>query len=174
MDLAHQVSHVCIEHNSKVIVADFIPVVRKGFERHGITTEVYEGDKPRYCEFHCTYTALKAWDLGTYMHHAELQIYQGVKPIAYAQYHLNGKGGFALNKWASVDSKMNPVINRLLSGYSPEKVDSFRKPIQGELSLQETGTLSKSDKLRELKQWVDEGLITKQEYNTEKQKVLNQ
>jgi len=174
MDPSMQVSHVCIEDNPEVIVADFIPVVRKGFYRHGITTEVYKVQKPRHCEYHCTYTALKTWDVGTYMHHAELQLYRGVKPVAYAEYHLKGKGGFALNKWASVDSKMNPVIDRLLSGYTPEMVDTYRKSIPDDSDSTETTMSSKSEKLKELKKWANEGLITEQEYNTEKQNVLSQ
>ncbi len=79
VDPSQQVSHVCIKENPRVIVNDFLPVVRKGFERHGITTEVYQGNKPSYCEYNLTYTALKTWDLGTYMHHAELTLYRGIR-----------------------------------------------------------------------------------------------
>ena len=67
-------------------------MVRKGFERHGITTEVYEGDKPMHCEYHMTYTALMNWDIGTYMHHAELQLYRGLEQIAYAEYTPQWQG----------------------------------------------------------------------------------
>ena len=49
VDPIHQVSHVCIQENPKAIVGDFLSVVRKGFERHGITTEVYHDSKPSYC-----------------------------------------------------------------------------------------------------------------------------
>lgn len=166
-----QISHVCIKNNPKVIVSEFITVVRKGFDRHGITTEVFEGQKPRHCEYHLTYTALKNWDFATYMHHAELHLYRGVKSIGYAEYHLTGKGGLALNKWASVESKMNPVIDKLLANYTPEIVNAYRKPIPNSYEPEEN---SKSKKLRELKAWYHEGLITEKEYNTEKQKVLSQ
>ena len=74
-----KVSHVCIEENPKVIVHDFLPVVQKGFKRHGITTEVYEKTMPNYCQYNLTYTALKTWDLAMYMHHAELWLYRGKK-----------------------------------------------------------------------------------------------
>ena len=169
-----KVSHVCIQNNPKVIVAEFVPVVRRGFERHGITTEIYEEQKPRYCEYHLIYTALKTWDIGMYMHHAELQLYRDVKPIAYAEYHLIGEGGLALNKWASVESKMDPVIDRLLAGYTPEGVDAYRKPIPSSLNSPQINDDKKSKKLRTLKEWFGNGLITEQEYQSEKQKVLSQ
>ncbi|MEN8169162.1 MAG: Sbal_3080 family lipoprotein [Pseudomonadota bacterium] len=172
-DPSLQLSHVCIENNSKVIVGDFLPVVRKGFIRHGITTEVYKEKKPNHCKYHLTYTALKTWDVGTYMHHAELQLYQGINPIAYAEYHLAGKGGLALNKWASVESKMGPVIDKLLINYTPEIVDSYRKPVNKNASPTPSNK-STAQKLRELKKLFDEGLITAQEYSAEKKKVLNQ
>lgn len=172
IDPTLQLSHVCIESNPKVIVGDFLPVVRKGFERHGITTEVYEGSKPEYCDYHMTYTALQSWDISTYMHHAELQLYQTLKPIAYAEYHLNGKGGFALTKWASVESKMDPVIDTLLAKYTPQMVDSYRSSIPRNSNPIEDND-STAQKLRGLKSWFEDGLITEEEYNAEREKVLN-
>ena len=170
LDPATKVSHVCIEENPKVIVRDFLSVVKKGFNRHGITTEVYENSKPDYCEYHLTYTALKQWDFSTYLTHAELWLYNGKNNIAFAEYHLNGGGGLALNKWASVERKMDPVINQLLSGFSPEMVNAYRKPIP-------TNTTESSDdkenQLRKLKMWLDDGLITDEEYKSEKLKVLS-
>ena len=174
VDSSLQVSHVCIKDNPAVIVAEFIPVVRQGFQRHGITTEVYEEQKPRHCEYHLTYTALKTWDVGMYMHHAELQLYRGVEPIGYAEYHLDGKGGLDLSKWASVDSKMDPVIDELLAGFTPGMVDAYRKPIPDSFDTPETEENSKYKNLRELKDWFNEGLITEEEYNSEKEKILSQ
>ena len=172
LDPTMQVSHVCIKDNPKVIVHDFLPVVQKGFKRHGITTEVYKSNIPNYCEYNLTYTALKTWDMAMYMHHAELWLYRDKENIAYAEYHLNGKGGLALNKWASVDSKMDPVINQLLSGYSPEMVNAYRKALQTNLSPNELTPESTENHLRKLKMWLDEELITQEEYELEKQKVL--
>ena len=172
LETSAKVSHVCIEENTKVIVRDFLPVIQKGFKRHGITTETYEKTMPNYCEYHLTYTALKNWDIAMYMHHAELWLYRGKENIAYAEYHLNGKGGLALNKWASVDSKMDPVINQLLSGYSPEMVDAYRKAIPTNKPENLKSVDSTENQLRKLKKWLAEGLITQKEYESEKQKLL--
>lgn len=163
----HKVHHVCIENNPKVIVGEFPGVIEKGLQRHGITSEVYAGEKPKHCEYHLTYTALKTWDLGMYLHHAELHLYKNRTKIAYAEYHLNGKGGLALNKWASVDSKMDPVINQLLAGYSPEMVDAYRKSIPDSNPSKDT-----TEELKKLKMWHEQGLITDQEYADKKRELL--
>lgn len=168
----HKVHHVCIEQNSKVIVESFPSVIEKGLERHGITTEIYTDTKPKHCEYNLTYTALKTWDVGTYLHHAELRLCKNNQKIAYAEYHLNGKGGLSLNKWASVDSKMNPVIDQLLAGYSPEMVNDYRKPILDTPSDESINDNTK--KLRQLKKWHEEGLISDEEYQAQKQQVIKQ
>ena len=165
----HKVHHICIKNNPKVIVGEFPGIIEEGLDRHGITSEVYEGEKPKHCEYHLTYTALKNWDLGTYLHHAELHLYKNRTKIAYAEYHLNGKGGFALNKWASVDSKMDPVINQLLSGFSPEMVNAYRKAIPDSSNSNDI-----TEELKQLKQWHQEGLITDEEYKAKKKQLLEQ
>lgn len=115
VDASHKIDHVCIENNPKVIVADFVNTVENVFHDHGITTEIYSGSIPAHCVFNLTYTALQSWDFSTYLSHAELRLFNGRERIGYAEYHLNGKGGFSLNKWASVKSKITPIVNQLLA-----------------------------------------------------------
>lgn len=114
---SHNIQHVCLEENKKVIVNGFVQVIEDGFQNHQITTEVYSGPRPRHCIYKLTYTALRSWDFTPYLSHAELHLYKNNSKIGYAEYHLNGKGGFSLMKWASVKSKMTPVINELLAQY---------------------------------------------------------
>lgn len=168
----HKIHHVCIEENPSVIVQGFPNVIQKGFERHGITTELYSGIMPQYCECKLNYSANQTWDMAVYLTHAELSLYMDNERIAYAEYHLNGQGGLALNKWGSVESKMNPVIDELLSGYSPEVVDAYREPIIDDSSTELKDETT--EKLRQLKKWYDEGLITDEEYKDQKQQIINQ
>lgn len=51
-----------------------------------------------------------------YLSHAELQLHRAGQQVASAEYHLRGKGGFSLTKWAGTKSKMDPVIDELLAG----------------------------------------------------------
>lgn len=116
IDASLPVLHVCIQNNPRVQVADFVPVLQEGFERHGVGTEIYHGNRPRRCEYMLTYSALRSWDLKPYLSHAELQLYKGTQQVASAEYHLRAKGGFSLTKWGDTRSKMDPVIDELLAG----------------------------------------------------------
>jgi hypothetical protein len=112
---SHPMRHVCIERNPKVAVADFVTVVEAGFRRHGIETEVFEGEPPPRCEYLLAYTATRGWDLAPYMDHAELWLKRGDEGIGYAAYRH--AGGFGLNKFAKTKSKMDPVLDELLAGF---------------------------------------------------------
>jgi hypothetical protein len=115
LDRALTIRHACIQDNPKVLISDFVPVLRDGFDRHGITTEVYSGTKPTDCDYVLTYTALRSWDFAPYLSHAELRLFEkDGRQIAYAEYHLIGKGGFSLMKWQGTKAKMDPVIDELL------------------------------------------------------------
>ena len=113
VDSSLEMRHLCIQENPRVLVSDFVPVLRDGFDRNGITTEVFSGQKPEKCEYILTYTALRSWDFSPYLSHAELRIEKEGRQIAYAEYHLKGKGGLSLNKWKSTREKMDPVIDKL-------------------------------------------------------------
>lgn len=107
---------VCIENNPKVIIRDFVPVLREGIERHNMTSEVFDGNLPAYCGLKLSYTALQSWDFTTYLSHAELWLEQNGKQVGYAEYHLIGGGGLSLMKWQGTKTKMDPVIDKLFAG----------------------------------------------------------
>lgn len=110
-----QLHNVCIVDNPQVIVSDFVPVLRDGFARHHIATSVVEQSQAQSCVVTLTYTALRSWDLKPYLSHAELRLWRSGMQIGFAEYHLNGKGGYDLGKWRGTKSKMDPVIDRLLA-----------------------------------------------------------
>ena len=114
-----EIKHVCIEDGREMCFdGEMLGVIRDGFERHGITSEVYKGGVvPSECEYHLTYMCNQTWDLAMYLHHAELRLYHGRDRIGYAEYHLKGQGGLALNKLESTDKKMNPIIDELLKSF---------------------------------------------------------
>jgi len=111
---SENISHVCIKENPRVEVSDFLHVVRDGFERHGISSEVYTADPTENCEYLMTYTALRSWDFSPYLSHAELRMEKDGLRVAYGEFHLRGKGGLSLNKWADTQTKMDPVIDEML------------------------------------------------------------
>lgn len=113
-----EIKHACIEDGQKTCFdGRMMDIIRDGFQRNGITTTVvYPGKLPPECEYHLTYYCERTWDMASYMHHAELRLYRGNEQIGYAEYHLKGQGGFSLMKWQSTRTKMDPVIDELLSG----------------------------------------------------------
>jgi hypothetical protein len=114
MGSEHQPELICLENNPEVIVAGFEEAVRERIESHGINTQMYSGPVPEECLYTIRYTALKNWDIGLYMHHAELYLSLDGQEIGRAVYHLRNKGGLALNKWQDVKTKMDPVVDQLL------------------------------------------------------------
>ncbi len=88
------------------------------------------------------------------------------------EYELNGKasqfnvGGHSSGKKASRNS-----FNRAIS----EFILIVEKVIEGK-TIQPTGTTtqSKAERLRELKQLFDEGILTQEEFNNEKKKILDE
>jgi hypothetical protein len=114
VESAANLGHVCIVSNPKVTVSDFVDVLRDGFNRHNVPTSVVTPEAARSCDVILTYTALRSWDVTTYLSHAELRLWRSGIEIGSADYHLKGKGGFSLNKWGSTKEKMDPVIDQLL------------------------------------------------------------
>ena len=47
----HQIETICIQENPKVLVDDFLIVLEDGFSRHGIESEVFNGEIPPSCEY---------------------------------------------------------------------------------------------------------------------------
>jgi hypothetical protein len=122
VDRALDIKHVCVKDCSeKCFDGRMLGIIQDGLQRHGISTQVYNGDLKSECEYNLTYYCERTWDMATYLHHAELRLYNGKSQIGNAEYHLRGKGGFALNKWASTKSKIDPVIDELFSDFQAAK-----------------------------------------------------
>jgi hypothetical protein len=113
---AHPIKLVCIEENPKVLVSDLLVVLDDGFQRHGIKTLVYKDKIPDRCEYTLWYTATRGWDFTPFLNYVELRLRRGDESVAAATYKHGG--GLALNKWASTEEKLTPVINELLAGFS--------------------------------------------------------
>ena len=116
-----KVDKICIKYNEQVNVDDFVPVMQEDFSNHGIRSVVFKSDKPDGCEFSLSYTVNRAWDMAPYMVDAQMIINRNGEFIGSAHYHLNGRGGFDLAKWAGTHSKIDPAIDQMLRDYP--KVD---------------------------------------------------
>jgi hypothetical protein len=107
---------------------------------------------------------------------AELRLTKGGLEVARANYHLRGKGGLSLNKWASTKSKMDPVIDELLAQYEYDpdathtvvdfSTDVAEASAESDKPTDVYAELIKLDDLRE------RGILTQEEFDAEKKKLL--
>jgi hypothetical protein len=112
---------VCIQFNSEVNVEDFVSVVQENFFDHGISTVVYQSERPKGCEFTMVYSVDRWWDLKPYMVDARMTVNKADSFVGSGHYHLNGHGGLDLAKYAGTHSKIDPVMDAMLRDYP--KVD---------------------------------------------------
>lgn len=110
----YQISRICIEENPKVVVSDFVDGLQLLLRKHRIESQLYTKSVPSTCEYRLTYTATRSWEFSAYLSDASISLYKGNQKIGFAHYHLTGEGGFDPSKVATVEEKMEPVINQLL------------------------------------------------------------
>lgn len=117
VDQQVKIDHVCIRDFSEDCYDAYMAdILSEGFKRHGITTETYTGEMPDHCRYHVTVMCDRTWDIFMHLIHAEITLYEAKQQIGYAEYHLRAKGLFTINKVKSTHSKIDPLIDRLLSG----------------------------------------------------------
>ena len=109
------VQQICIIHNPKVTIDRFDQSIVRSFARYNINARIYpENSKPVLCETTMTYTALRSWDVVTYLSYAKFTLNQNGKIVSEAEFRLKGKGGLALNKWRSTDTKVDELVDQLV------------------------------------------------------------
>jgi len=171
VDSSYKISHICIEKNKKVIVSDFVTVLEEGIKRHGMTSEIFSSLMPNYCHYRMSYVATRKWDLAPYLTDADINLYKGNEKIGTANYHLKGGGGLDLSKWAGTRSKIAPVIDKLFANTKAGKPFDRASAIQNE-KKETNDTENKASKLRSLHKLMIDGVITEEEFNIEKTKIL--
>ena len=127
------INEICITLNPAVTIDDFVPVIEKRIQYHGVKTRVLNSDEARKCTHQLQYSARRSWDGITYLSWAELKIYKNGLPIGDAEYKLKGKGGLSLMKWQSVETKMNPVVDELFAGKNANVASSLITPHQEQI-----------------------------------------
>jgi len=111
------VKQICVISNPKVTIDGFDQSIVRSFSRHNINARIYpENSKPVLCEITMTYTALRSWDVVTYLSYAKFTLIKEGRAVSEAEFRLKGKGGMALNKWRSTDTKIDELVDVLVGG----------------------------------------------------------
>lgn len=109
------VKQICVINNPKVIIAGFNDSIVRSFARYNINARVYpENSKPALCETTMDYTALRTWDVVTYMSYAKFTLMKEGRIVSEAEFRLKGNGGLALNKWRNTDTKIDELVDQLI------------------------------------------------------------
>ena len=109
------VKQICVINNPKVIIVGFDDSIVRSFARYNINARIYpENSKPALCETTMNYTALRTWDFVTYMSYAKFTLLREERVVSEAEFRLKGKGGLALNKWRSTDTKVDELVDQLV------------------------------------------------------------
>lgn len=157
----YPVKQMCIEENTEVSHIGVLRLIEGALQERGIDSFVFRGATPTQCRYTMIYSASNAWDLVTFLRSADFKILMDGKTIAEASYFHGG--GFDFSKFASAEAKLSPVFDALLSDFKRLPVTSTITP---------SGS-SKFDEIRELKKLLDEGVITQQEFQREKERLLS-
>lgn len=115
-----ELHNVCIELNSGVIVADFIPELQKQLRDREIESRIYApGNVPSDCAAILYYTVLTQWgspmfsdELRPYITDINLLLKKNGKVLANAAYRLDG---MAYDKWSSTGRKLTPLLQKMFS-----------------------------------------------------------
>ncbi|WP_196762050.1 Sbal_3080 family lipoprotein [Eikenella corrodens] len=127
---SENIKEICIQKNPNVQDRDFLNVLQNRLAYHHIQSQILENRELQSCVYSMTYTALRTWDITTYLSHAELYLYKNGRQIAQAEYHLLGGGGLTFSKFDSTQTKMEPVIDQLLGRSGRVRQDAPASVIQ--------------------------------------------
>jgi len=178
---SNRIEHICIQDNPKVQVGDFVQVMQEGFRKHGITSQLVRETVPAGCYYTSTYTARRTWDMAMYMTDAQIDIQKDGVQIASANYHLKGKGGLSLNKWAGTREKILPVIDQLFAQMTPTgRVVTAEMNSAAAIRSTQSSPVAQvgqpggelAQKLSNLRDAYDAQLITKDEYDAKRKELI--
>lgn len=111
----NSLQQVCVIDNPQVTVPGFNESIIQAFSKHNVQAKLYPfNSKPQLCQTVMRYTALRSWDVVTYLSYAKFTLERDGRILSEAEFRLKGKGGMALNKWRSTDKKVQELVDQLM------------------------------------------------------------
>jgi hypothetical protein len=108
-----EIAEICIRENPEVLMDGFLPNLIEEIERKGIRARVYQDSAPADCSYTMIYTANWNWDMAMYLSYAHIVLYREGTKIGEATFDAR-LAGLDLSKFASAESKIDPLIAELL------------------------------------------------------------
>lgn len=141
---------------------------KKNYEVKLLASSAVIGD----CSVSSTYTANWRWDMAMYMAYAEINVFKNGQKAGDAIYS-SLSGGANMGKFIKAEPKINELVDLLFPGNYNGPAASENPQNKGQQKAAASAVDLKYKKLKELKRMQAEGLITKDEYDTQKTKLLN-
>jgi hypothetical protein len=163
------ISQVCVLDNPKVLMDGFQPELQKQIEQKGYPTKVYTGARPGDCSHHLEYTANWQWDMAMYLTYTEMRVYDHLGLAGQAVYDAR-RGGGRLDKFGRTAEKIKPLVDELFGSASAAPIAV--RPTTWE-AVVDSGKDS-ADRLRELDNLKEQGLVTEDEYARKREAILNE
>ncbi len=124
------VREVCIEYNPDCQVPDLIPALQAQLNIRGVSSRVYESStNVGFCSHWIRYSAFVAWEASApgkpyvnYVSKITLTMFSVGGQVLSSGAYASDQGYFGGGKWASVQSKLSPVVQVLING--PEKAST--------------------------------------------------
>jgi len=165
----HQIDVICIEENKKVFDKTFLPAIISAFKHHHIKSKVYS-EVPISCFYKLKYTAKSNWDMAMYLQSASIELYNQENTVI-ASVLYRSPDALNLSKFKSTESKVYPVIDKLLLGHiSPSKEQIKARKKNRKYNKEEKSFENKMDRIKKLH---GKGILTDEEYSKKRQSLIN-
>jgi hypothetical protein len=115
---------VCIEYNPDCQVPDMIPALLGEFRSRQISARIYESSANiQACPYWVRYSAYTAWDekmfgkgYAAYVSSITLTMFDANGRVLSGGAYVSDRSVFGAGKWASVQTKLAPVVDALVAG----------------------------------------------------------
>jgi hypothetical protein len=115
---------VCIEYNPDCQVPDMIPALLGEFRGRQISARIYESSANiQACPYWVRYSAYTAWDekmfgkgYAAYVSSITLTMFDANGRVLSGGAYVSDRSVFGAGKWASVQTKLAPVVDALVAG----------------------------------------------------------
>jgi hypothetical protein len=176
-------NEVCIIESPQVREG-FLPELKNVLQAKNAQVHVLGSDATTTsCPTVLTYIARWKWDLAMYMSYAEINVYRNGQAVGKALYDATSGGG-RLDKFIDSEPKIRELVNELFPSNFPD-IPGSREVINGKATVSDSNnrdansseTESKPDLYDELKK-LDElrksGILTDEEFDVQKRKLLDE
>ncbi len=167
-------NEVCIIENPPVRKG-FLPELKSALQSKNARVRVLGSDATiASCPVVVTYIARWKWDLAMYLSYVEIKVFRNSAAVGTALYDAT-KGGGRMDKFIDAEPKIRELVNELFPSNFPVG-SGDGKVINRETAVSESSRENTDlyDELKKLDELRKDGLLTDDEFESEKKKLLEQ